>query len=151
MEFPGEQLSGVDLLDIIAEPANKFARAFASETLPVLRQKYRSGEASLKMLDETIKFHYISFFFHLHSPFVQTFDEKLIQLQEAGIIKHMLPKSKNKIALEEPNPQVLTMEHLEIGFISCLVPLFLSGIAFIVEILMRVIKMVSDANSNRII
>lgn len=141
-QFNKEHEKVLYLLDVAAEPANKFAIALPVAVLTALTQNYRSGETSLKVLDETIKAHYHSFIYQLHSPFVHIFDEKLIQMHEAGIIKHLMPLSKRKTTIEELEPQVLTMDHLEIGFLSCLVPMILSGIAFIAENSMRIIKRV---------
>lgn len=90
------------------------------------------------MIDETFKFRISTLMYKIHCPFREIMDEKLIQLLESGIMHKWIGTPSPPI-VEKIGPQVLTMEHLEIGFIACFVPLILSIIAFLTEVRRRLV------------
>lgn len=101
---------------------------------------YRSGFSSLEMLVETYEIFPARLKFRLFSPLVEVFNEKSHQLLASGFIAHWEkilydPKGLKK-KHEAIGPQVLTMEHLKVGFLVCLCPLLLSVFAFLIEVFM---------------
>ena len=52
----------------------------------------------------------------------------------------LIMKKQVKQVIKQPEHQVLTMDHLEVGFIACLIPLALSVVVFLIEISMIRIK-----------
>lgn len=72
------------------------------------------------------------------SPFIKILEKKIVQLFEAGLtdlwIKRMVTSDGIKRKLDDVGPQVLTLEHLEIGFVVWLVALAFTIPVFLVEI-----------------
>lgn len=75
----------------------------------------------------------------MFSPLVEIFNEKIQQLLAGGFISHwyqdMLDAKGITRNPEKIKPQVLTMEHVTIGFFVCLCPLILSVAVFFCEVL----------------
>lgn len=86
------------------------------------------------MLDETFITIPASLMLPLYSPLVEIFNEKIHQMHSGGLIYYLEKNYTNPKGLknqpEEIGPQVLTMEHLEIGFLVCLCPMALSVLVF---------------------
>lgn len=104
----------------------------------VLNNKYRSGFTSLKMLPNGFLTLAVGFVYKRFSPFIEIMNEKLLEVVASGLTNYWIeirlnPKGLRRI-VEEIGPQVLTMEHLEVGFFICLAPLVLSIIVFALEI-----------------
>lgn len=100
--------------------------------------EYRSGLTSLHVIDEFVQSTYFCLYLKNFSPFNELLNEIIMNFNDAGIfdydVKDFLnPKGIHR-KIEEDGPQVLTMEHLEIGFIICSIPLSLAVIAFFIEI-----------------
>lgn len=129
----------MECLALIVEPANK-ATALFSPTLLYLVNNFihRSGFSSLELLGETFIKTPVSLMFPYHSPLVEIFNEKIHQMLSNGLIYHIEESFTNPKGLiqklEEIGPQVLTMEHLVIGFLICLCPLMLSVLVFVGEL-----------------
>lgn len=89
-------------------------------------------------LDERVVSFSFAFGFKPFSPFFEIFNEKIGQLLANGWLQNSIPEEilslKGK-KMEDIGPQVLTMDHLEVGFIVCLIP---QGVAFIVFLLEKV-------------
>lgn len=124
-------------LNIVADSANKAisqAPQLAIDTF-VYRQLYRSGVPSLFDLKEVAFSLDLNFLFKKFSPLLETFIDSIGQLISAGVTDYWfraLSYEKDKIA--DIGPQVLTMEHLGLGFIACLIPLVLTTILFLMEL-----------------
>lgn len=97
---------------------------------------YRSGISSLVYMKD-IRNSPRVFWIKPFSPFYETFKEKIELLISNGVVFHWWDKFLNpkgfKRIEDDIGPQVLTYEHLEIGFMVCLVPLSLSVVAFVFE------------------
>lgn len=77
--------------------------------------------------------------FKANDKFYETFNRKFQQMFTAGLIDHFKAYNKEKMNpklyahLNAGGPQVLTMEHLEAGFVVWLVSLSFAVLAFILE------------------
>jgi hypothetical protein len=101
---------------------------------------YRSGHSSLIMLSpETFKSRFLHFMFPPFCPFFDEFNEKIHRMVSSGLVRQWeldeIDPRRYKKSYEEIGPQVLTMEHIAVGFMICMVPLGLSIITFIFELL----------------
>lgn len=80
----------------------------------------------------------VGFAFKQFSPFIETFNDKLGQLMEIGfrsvyeMDESVLNFDKRK-EIDEISPQVLTMDHLGLGFLVCFIFLGLSIVLFFME------------------
>lgn len=126
-------------LDIVAEPANRGTTlTYPYLLLSINNNKFRSGQSSLTLLEESYVVTGFSLAFWPFSPFFETFNERILDLLSNGIIDHWFGEFENAQGFKRKvtvdiGPQVLTMEHLEIGFIFCLVAATFSVIAFMCE------------------
>lgn len=128
-----------DCLEIIMEPEVKGTMVVPRQVLAMINNQYRSGFSSLEMLEETVATTPAGLMFRVFSPLVEIFNEKSHQLFAEGFITYWYDNMFNPKGFtrkpEHIGPQVLTMEHLRVGFLVCLCPLLLSLIAFFVELL----------------
>lgn len=127
--------------DIVAEPANRATAIIAPESLAGdVTNNYRSGFASLYLLEENIFTVPSGINFPLFSPLFEAFDQKVHQLLDTGLFSYwyrnlLNSKGFSRSKVEEIGPQVLTMEQLAVGFLICLCPLILSGLVFFGELI----------------
>ena len=92
---------------------------------------YRYGISSLLTLDSNYLLAFKCFAYNMQSPFYEIFTNFTSYAFDGGLL---LWKKYRKPLEEDPGPQILSMDHLGIGFLFCLVPLTLSIIAFICEL-----------------
>lgn len=128
--------------DMITEPALKGVSWGPSDTKFIASRKFHSGQASFSVLEENF-FTLFSTYLVLpkYSPFYETLEEKTHQLRSSGIIQRKLKTSVNPrgfslsstSVVNDIGPQVLTLEHLEISFLICFLPLALGVAAFFCE------------------
>lgn len=94
---------------------------------------FRTGFSSINILKE------VSSAFADFSPFYEILDGESLRMFAGGILQlalHFKVNSKGKKKVEEEiDPQVLSMDHLEIGCVFCLIPLSIGALAFLVEFL----------------
>lgn len=99
---------------------------------------YHHGFSSLGLLEEVYLTVPISVMFHFYSPLFEPFDERIHQLQSSGLISYWYELESNdrglKFKASDIGPQVLTMDHVTVGFMVCLVPLVLSLLTFLIEL-----------------
>ena len=125
--------------DVIAEPANRGTMLGIRNTNRNIQGHfYRSGETSLVLLEEDFKMIQSGVVFKKFSPFLETYNEMLGWMEAFGFIefwrqKYVYFSSMSKV--EDIGPQVLTMDHLRIGFLACVIPLGLAVLIFIAELL----------------
>lgn len=135
------ECEGVDCFDIIAEPANVGATLAAPYSLSKISNKYRSGVSSIALLEDFLFTIPVAVAFPYFSPLVETFNEKMHQLLAGGFIAQWYTDIMNPKGLtikpDEIGPQVLTMDHVTIGFLFCLCPLMLGFVAFICEVAIK--------------
>lgn len=128
-------------MNAVAEPTNRKVVAATVQFLDVLEQSsYRSGKTSIEISEDNMEAQLITFPIKSSSPFYQVFSEKIQRLIEAGICPHRLAgriifKESNKMFDEEIPALVLSMDDLGVGFYACLIPLALSALVFIVEVI----------------
>lgn len=129
-------LSDETLFDIVAEPANRgVGNSFDFRFWKVTRKRYRSGAPSLSVLEDNYVTLTFQFRFKQFSPFFETFNDLIGRIIASLVMKKwydgLFPLNKK---VEAIGPQVLTMEHLELGFIACLMMLGLATAVFLVKI-----------------
>lgn len=128
-------------LEIVAEPDNKFASCGVPQFLSHIENNLRNGFTSILMLETPIQNTQVGLIFKPLSPFYEMMNVKTMELVESGLIGLWIQKKTNgkliRRVIEEIGPQVLTMDHLEIGFLVCSVPLMLSVMVFILELIWR--------------
>jgi hypothetical protein len=116
-EFPEEAFT---------EPENRFG-FLATSVLIKMIYNYRSGVTSIFVADENIA--PLHWGFIMKTPVKETISLKASHLQEAGILTHKLKSEIMQDFRSKPQeigPQVLTMRHLEAGFVVILCLLALS-------------------------
>lgn len=98
---------------------------------------YRYGVSSILLLKDSATSLFVTFPFKAFNPFYELFNRMIGNLANGGIYNHWLAiflKSKGfNPRIDEIGPQVLTMEHLEIGFLICIGASVTSIIAFGLE------------------
>lgn len=97
------------------------------------------------LLTEYLRTLFIGLSFKPFCPFYEILNEKIGRMVAAGLVDYWMNRGMNlhRNAFDESiGPQVLTMEHLDIGFKFCLFPLVLSLIAFAFETGMKYFKVV---------
>lgn len=103
-----------------------------------LEYEYRSGISSLLVLDDTIDILYLTVLFKPFDPFYDSYNEMMGRLANGGFLNYLDDSFENstglKRMLDKTGPQVLTIEHLMIGFQFFMAALAVSLIGFIVEI-----------------
>lgn len=131
-------------LDFAVEPENKAVVLSDESDLANIHNYYRSGVSSLKVLEEALRSSYCGMRFKRFSPFFKDLNEQIMRMFETGIIQYNERRSKKsndfKNVNEDIGPQVLTMDHLGIGFIFWLVPLAVGVILFLIEVLIPHVK-----------
>lgn len=103
---------------------------------------YRSGESSVTRLETTFTSAFLALMFKPFSPFFESFNEEIDQLISSGLISYWINIAGNKYGfkrkISEIGPEVLTMEHLGIGFLVCFIPLVISFVVFIAEVFSKI-------------
>lgn len=139
-------------LDIVAETANIGTFLVAKRHLAYAEDEaYRSGFSSLSLLEDGFDSSFVGFNFKSFCPFYETFKSRLDQMTSAGIILRIVDNFfhfKSNQKKMEIGPQVLTMEHLAVGFLICLIPLALSIVAFVGELLIDFVRRKNFKRSN---
>lgn len=125
-------------MDVIAEPANKFAVLQYSTVLSEIHNEQRSGVSSIKILGEKVDTFFLTFKFIAFNPFVDYINQIMDELAAGGFLSYWRKLEMNpkgfKTKIDDIGPQVLTMEHLEIGFVICLYLYAICEIIFVFEI-----------------
>ena len=79
---------------------------------------------------------FIGIVFKKFSPFFETYNEVKGWLESNGMMEKY--RQENKVSKKKPEelePQVLTMDHLRIGFLACLIVASVSFVAFTGELM----------------
>ena len=86
-------------------------------------------------------------FYKKSVSFVEVFNEKLAEMEPNGLMEYWRRiRSFSTTKVEEIGPQVLTMDHLTLGFFACCIPMVLAVIAFIGEFVWS--KLVTSCRKN---
>jgi hypothetical protein len=124
-------------LNLVAGPENKMAMILGKNFITFIHDEYRSGFTSILVLEEIVETVFSISVFYFDNPIYESFNRIVGQMDNAGLLNYWKEKnqnSKSKQKVEDIGPQVLTMNHLEIGFQIYLVSLTISIAAFIAEI-----------------
>jgi len=131
------KVSSIDeILDQIAEPSFKGTMIVTENTLlSINAANYASGTTSIKLLKEPIMKMVFGIMLPVKHPIVETFNLKILQLNSAGLIQYWIARNLGNRDEPEPEsePEVLTLEHLAIGFKIHTFFLIISAIAFVLE------------------
>ena len=109
------------------------------EYLAELNQNaYRSDVSSVDILEEGFHTQHLGIPLPAYSPWIEEFNDKILKFQASGIFPYVhfrhflinLSYHKKNGAIP---PQVLTLDHLFVGFQICGIPMALSTFAFILE------------------
>ena len=138
-DIKGDELESFKFLDVISEPSNRACKMAFSHTIQQINTDvYRSGETSLVLLDEVYVTFPVVLLFKDYSPYLETYNEMLGWMESNGLIglwrQYKMGYSVRKS--EDIGPQVLTLDHLKIGFLACLISINFCIAAFIGEVLL---------------
>lgn len=124
-------------LDLASEPTNKMFSVRYKSQLQNEMEEMRRGSPSFVVLELTFQFRFCYIFLPF-SPFYETLNEKISQANSNGRISRIrearFGRDEFWKKVEEIGPQVLTLEDLSAGFICFLVPLCISIIVFVLEL-----------------
>ena len=110
---------------------------------------YRSGTTSMRFLDEPYKIVGSGVKFLRSSALVEVFNEMLAKMEPNGLMEYWRRlRSFSTTKIEEIGPQVLTMDHLRIGFLACCITMILAVIVFIGELARSRFATFSGENSD---
>lgn len=134
--------------DIAVEPDN---RGVAQTTDTIFKYyvyllKYRSGISSLSILDETALTNHHVFGFKPFSPLFQAFNKTIGRLIDVGYFTKFFEWIYRSSKNEDIGPQVLTMDHLGLCFIACLIPLGIAFVIFLIEVIVSSCKKLYHQN-----
>lgn len=105
---------------------------------------YRSGISSLLVLHQAIETLLHVVLFVPFDPFYELYNKMMGRLANGGFLNYWFDLEVNprgfNVKIDKIGPQVLTMEHLQIGFQICLVALAVSAIIFATEIALKSYK-----------
>lgn len=128
-----------ECLALTVEPTQKSVLLLPEYVLSFTTRQYRSGESSFHALYEAEGTHHVTAVFRSFFPFLEEFNEVIGNTVSFGF-NWLQQESFEKHAQESVEHQVLTMDHLEVAFIACLIPLVMSIIAFIAEVSIHAVK-----------
>jgi len=101
----------------------------------------KSGFKNYKIIEETFLSTSEGITLIFSSTINEAIDEKIAALLESGILSHWIAgvyKEKSQVAnLNSDGPQVLTMDHLFIGFVIWLIALTFTILVFSAELICR--------------
>lgn len=95
---------------------------------------FRSGIPSLFRLDGTVHSSKYGFTFKKFSPLLETFNEMTGRFLDYGLLNENSEYIRQFEASDNLGPQVLTMEHLKLGFAACLITLGFATVVFFIEV-----------------
>lgn len=128
----------VDAPSLIVGPGSKATEITSPYLMPLYLGDFRRGFSSIEVLEENIETFHLSLVFPAFCPLIEVFNEKIHQLLASGMVSHwhdcLLNPTGMKKKPDEIRPQVLTMEHLEVGFLVCFCPFILSIFTFVCEL-----------------
>lgn len=128
-------------MNAAAEPSNQaIAGIPAVKFDQMMHQQFRSGIPSLFNLDITLLTVKYGFAFKKFHPFFEIFDEMMGRFMDHGIYNLKPKRMINPKQSDNLGAQILTMDHLELGFAACMIPLALAIVVFLCELLADALK-----------
>lgn len=131
---PDNRIDVYKYYEMIAEPENKATTSLPRFILKRIHNEiYRSELSSLSLFEafETVCWGQL---YYPYSIYFETFNEKIGEMNSNGLNAYWREIKGIKKVHEEIGPQVLTMDHLGLGFVFCIVPLFIALFVFIGEL-----------------
>lgn len=131
-------------LEAVAVGSNNFAIQGYETYLNNINSGYRTGVSSLRLIKENIGETFLSIGFFPYSPYYEVINEKIHELISTGFFLRWYTNIiKVKIGSEENiGPQVLSMDHLQLCFLACVIAISASILMFACEILaLKISKM----------
>jgi hypothetical protein len=124
-------------VDAFTEPENQIGLLGSEMIMKVYfkMKNFRSGVSSIYVADENVVPLYWGYI--MNTPLKEIITSKASQLYEAGILTRILKSmfmEDFRVKPEEIGPQVLTMQHLEAGFVVIACLLAFSVAVFTVEV-----------------
>ena len=126
----------MEFLDRVAEPSNKVTQSIYRGLLNEIEQNSPNKAAtSVTTLEENYILATRGMMFLPFNPFFEIYNEILGRLESNGFMEFWRQKYWPSEAIKHSDigPQVLTMDHLMIGFLACLIPAVVSILVFIGE------------------
>lgn len=130
------------LLNVIVEPENKATSMFQLTYYTHLNREHRSGTLSIYYIQTRFSSVLAGPGFKRSHHLLKTINEKTSRFFEAGLTDFWT-KEEIKNPDDPIEPEVLTMDHIGIGLVCCIVPLILASLIFLLEIIH------SKVNKNR--
>lgn len=135
--LPTKKFTGDHCFNEIVEPSNRAMVIVPEFLLSNLNMRLRSGFIDFTTLEETLSTIPMGLRFPERSPYYETFNNKIGRMVSNGVVRRWMRYMRNpkgiKRTKEEIGPQILTLDHLGVGFLACTIPLALGIIAFIFE------------------
>lgn len=124
--------------DIGTESLNQVTTMVKKNTIQqIQKEKYRGGTPSLIILEEDYILAYSGMAFDFYNSYAGVYNEMLLWMESNGVMAWWRQRFLFDFAVskaEDIGPQVLTMDHLKVGFLICLIPVIVSFIALIGEL-----------------
>lgn len=129
-----------ECFDKTSELENYYTMYVLRNWVPMLaKTKYRSGAPSLLLLEKTIKVIFDGYAFPPFSPYFEEFNEQINIMMSSGLVSYWIqqeaPGLSDKLKVEEIGPQILTFDHLAVGFYICIASSIIATISFLIETL----------------
>lgn len=119
--------------DIVSESSNRATTEHGAGFIVYIESLYREGLSSLLLLEENYKLVSKGINFHRYSPYLEIYNEMLGWVNAYGLMNRWWNSGKTKNVITDIGPQVLTLDHLGIGFLACCIPIILSFAAYLVN------------------
>lgn len=126
-------------LDIVGEQSNRAVTLTTAKIfLYIHNNVYRSGTSSITLLEDGQETKALGYAFKPYSPFYETFNAKIGQLNSNGLSSQAEKIFLNPFGFtrreDEIGPQVLTLDHLGVAFLISLCPLLIATLVFLGEV-----------------
>lgn len=130
-------------MEMVSEPENNLAMIIPRYNYDAIKKFYYGKRVPATIvLKENLAVIHQGLFFKAHSPFFEAFNEKIGWMVASGLIdfwnSYMTFKANIAELMnlrDDQGPQILTMDHLEVGFIASMIPLMIGIVVFIGEII----------------
>lgn len=128
-------------LDIVSDYLNKNYFLFVDSILLIVDLRYRTGKSSVHIHGDSYQTSSMHPTFFEFSPYFQEFNDRISRLILGGFYGGgTITRPSKRQAVEDIEPQKLTYEQLELGFLACLIPLVLSIGVFMIEIAVHYVQ-----------
>lgn len=129
-------------LDRLVQPENKLTVVIPYAVYSVIHNNqkdfYRSGVSSISFLEQEFETYFVAFSFKPFDPFYEYFNTVMGELDAGGFLNlwndWLFNPKGLKMKIDRIGPEVLTLDHLMVGFQICLVTATIGVLAFGIEI-----------------